>query len=79
MELTESGLTVDDGERRDVIEPREDPRVVVDREFVAAVRGERRSTRVPYDEALRTHRLACAVAESARRAEPVRLDDGRMR
>lgn len=73
LELTEASLTVDDGERRDVVEPTEDPRDVVDREFVAAVRGERESTRAPYEEALRTHRLACALAESARRGEPVRL------
>ena len=73
LELTEASLTVDDGERRDVVEPTEDPREVVDREFVAAVRGERESTRAPYEEALRTHRLACALAESARRREPVRL------
>jgi predicted dehydrogenase len=78
LEVSESGLTVDDGERREVVEPTEDPRVAVDREFVAAVRGERAATRAPYEEALRTHRLACAVAESARRGEPVRLDDGRL-
>jgi predicted dehydrogenase len=76
LELTESTLTVDDGERRDVVEAAQDPRVVVDREFIAAVRGERESTRAPYEEALQSHRLACAVAESARRCEPVRLDDG---
>jgi predicted dehydrogenase len=74
LELTESALTVDDGGRREVMEPAEDPRVVVDREFVAAVRGERDDTRAPYEEALRTHRLACAIAESSRRGEPVRLD-----
>ena len=56
-----------------MVEPTEDPREVVDREFVAAVRGERESTRAPYEEALRTHRLACALAESARRGEPVGL------
>ena len=75
LELTESALTVDDGERRTVVEPAEDPRAVVDREFVAAVRGERAGTRAPYEEALRTHRLACAIAESARRGERVRLDE----
>ncbi|HEV2796482.1 MAG TPA: Gfo/Idh/MocA family oxidoreductase [Nocardioides sp.] len=76
MEIGETSLVVDDGVEREVLEPAEDPRTVVDREFVAAVRGERAATRAPYDEALRTHRLACAVAESARRGEPVRLDVG---
>ncbi|HSU03922.1 MAG TPA: Gfo/Idh/MocA family oxidoreductase [Nocardioides sp.] len=75
LELSETELVVDDGEERRVVEPAEDPRVVVDREFVAAVRGERSATRAPYEEALRTHRLACAIATSARRAEPVRLDE----
>jgi predicted dehydrogenase len=74
MELTEAGLTLDDGRSRQILEPREDPRVCVDREFVEAVRGERSSSRAPYPEALRTHRLACAVADSARLGRPVRLD-----
>lgn len=75
LELTESALTVDDGEHRAVVEPAEDPRVVVDHEFVAAVRGELAGTRAPYAEALRTHRLACAIAESAYRGELVRLGE----
>jgi hypothetical protein len=39
------------------------------------VRGERESTRAPYGEALRTHRLACAIADSARTGRPVALAD----
>ena len=74
LEVTEAALTVDRAGEREVVHPAEDPRVVVDREFVAAVRGERAATRAPYDEALRTHRLACAIARSAELGEPVRLE-----
>jgi len=48
--------------------------VAVDRAFVDAVRGVGADIRVPYPEAFRTHRLACAVAESAATGHPVRLD-----
>lgn len=72
-ELAETSLTFDDGQSRESFEPAEDPRVVVDREFLEAVRGERASTRAPYAEALASHRLGCAVAESARTGRPVRL------
>lgn len=51
-------------------------RVAVDRAFVDAVRGIGDDVRVPYQEALRTHRLACALAASAATGEPVRLADG---
>lgn len=44
----------------------------VDRAFVRAVRGEEDDVRVPYAEALRTHALALAVAESAATGRPVR-------
>lgn len=48
-------------------------RVAVDRAFIDAVRGLDDDIRVPYPEALRTHRLACAVAESVRTGENVWL------
>lgn len=73
LELSEAGLVVDDGHSRRQCPPREDPKVVVDREFVQAVRGERAQTRTPYVEALRSHRLGCAVAESARTGRPVQI------
>ena len=74
LEVTEAALTLDRAGEREVVRPAEDPRVVVDREFIEAVRGERPVTRAPYDEALRTHRLACAIARSAELGEPVRLE-----
>jgi predicted dehydrogenase len=74
LEVSETGLVVDDGESREHHEPLEDPRTVVDREFLEAVRGERPSTRAPYAEALRTHRFGCAIATAARERRPVALD-----
>ncbi|TDC32761.1 Gfo/Idh/MocA family oxidoreductase [Micromonospora sp. 15K316] len=73
--LTEEGLLVcdADGERRLPADP-ETARTAVDRAFVDAVRGIGDDVRVPYPEALATHRLALAVADSARTGRPVRLD-----
>ena len=44
----------------------------MDRAFVDAVRGIGDDVRAPYAEALRTHRLACALAASAATGQPVR-------
>lgn len=71
LELSEAGMVIDDGHSRRQCSPREDPRVVVDREFTQAVRGERAQTRTPYAEAVRSHRLGCAVTQSARTGRPV--------
>ena len=76
LELSEDGLTQYRAAERTDHAPAEDPRLAVDREFLEAVRGDREATRAPYGEALRTHRLACAVAESARTGTPVRLEAG---
>ena len=46
----------------------------VDRTFVDAVQGKEADVRVPYREALKTHRLALALARSARGGEPVKPD-----
>lgn len=74
VEVSETALTVDDGATRLSQESSEDPRITVDREFVAAVRGEREATRAPYHEALRSHRLGCAITRSARTGEPVKIE-----
>ncbi|HEX5541430.1 MAG TPA: Gfo/Idh/MocA family oxidoreductase [Micromonospora sp.] len=50
-------------------------RVAVDRAFIDAVRGLGNNIRVPYAQAVRTHRLACAVAESVLTGETVRLPE----
>jgi predicted dehydrogenase len=45
-----------------------------DRAFVDAVRGLAADLRSPYADALRSHELAQAIAESARTGQAVRLD-----
>ena len=66
LSLTEDELVIRDadGERRSTADPHA-ARIAVDRAFVDAVLGRGDDIRVPYAEALRTHRLACALAESA--------------
>lgn len=71
LELSETELVVsEDGDRRSH-EPRTDAKALVDRDFIDAVKGGENRVRAPYEEALATQRLACAVAGSA--------DDGRPR
>lgn len=76
LSVGEDGLTVrdGDGERQFPGDP-DAARIAVDRAFVDAVRGIGDDVRVPYREALRTHRLALAVAESAATGRAVRLGD----
>ncbi|GIF67532.1 hypothetical protein Ais01nite_55670 [Asanoa ishikariensis] len=73
----EDELVVRDGsgqERRIPGDP-DAARVAVDRAFVDAVRGIGNDIRVPYAEALETHRVTCAIAESARTGQVVTLTD----
>jgi myo-inositol 2-dehydrogenase/D-chiro-inositol 1-dehydrogenase len=73
LTLTEDVLVVRDadGERTIAGDP-DAARIAVDRAFVDAVRGIGDDVRVPYAEALRTHAVALAVAESAATGGPVR-------
>jgi len=73
LELSEQELVVERGGEREVLTPRVDAHQLVDREFLDAVAGRRDATRVPYPEALRTHRLGLAVAGSALSGAPVTL------
>jgi predicted dehydrogenase len=73
LRLTETWLGVDEGRGERRVEPVDDPRVLVDRAFIGAVRGEPTGVVVSYPEALRTHRLACAIDRSARSRAPVRV------
>ena len=50
-------------------------RAAGDAAFIRAVRGDGEDVRVPYAEALRTHALALAVAESAATGRPVTVTD----
>ncbi len=73
VELSETSLTVTTAAGTERSEPAVDARTAVDRAFVdLLLTGARAEGLVDYAEALRTHRLAVAVAESARTGEPVR-------
>ncbi|MEV6631628.1 Gfo/Idh/MocA family oxidoreductase [Actinoplanes sp. NPDC051470] len=72
LAITEDRLTVRDGDGEWSVDTDPDQaRVAVDRAFVEAVRGDGMDVRVPYAEAVRTHALATAVAESAAAGRPV--------
>ncbi len=73
LELTETTLTVQDAAGQEVHEDSGEAKVRVDRAFVDAVRGVGDDVRAPYATALRTHRVACALARSARDGVPVDL------
>jgi predicted dehydrogenase len=60
----------------EVLRSGQDPIAAEDREFLDVLLGRTARTRVPYEEALRTHALACAADRSAREGVPVRLGAG---
>jgi len=73
LAISETQLVIRDADGTETVESDPDSaRIAVDRAFVAAVRGEEKDIRVPYAEALRTHTLALAVAESAATGAVVR-------
>jgi predicted dehydrogenase len=76
LSVSEDGLAIRDGDGDPVeeliIADSAAARVAVDRAFVDAVRGVGNDVRAPYAEALRTHRLACALARSAATGQPAR-------
>ncbi|SFT33651.1 Predicted dehydrogenase [Geodermatophilus amargosae] len=73
LELTETALAVTTAEGTTHTEPAVDARTAVDRAFVELLTtGTRAEGLVDYAEALRTHRLAVAIAESARSGAAVR-------
>lgn len=73
VRITETSVVVRDGDTESVAECDPDAaRVAVDRAFIDAVRGAADDVRVPYAEAVGTHALALAVAESAASGRPVR-------
>lgn len=81
IELSERGLTdhelrVVSADGEEVLRSEENPIATEDREFVDVLLGRVQQVRVPYEEALRTHALACAADRSARQGGPVRLTDG---
>lgn len=77
LTVAEDQLIVEGPGEREVRIPKEEAKVQVDREFIDAVTGRREQTRAPYAEALRSHRVACAIAESARTGQPVQVNGER--
>ena len=74
LELTDHDLMVDVGRGRPVRGADGDPVWRQDRAFLAAVRGGENRIRAPYSEAVQTHLVALAVAQSARTGAPVRME-----
>ncbi|MCG5215981.1 Gfo/Idh/MocA family protein [Streptosporangium sp. KLBMP 9127] len=74
LDLAENELVVHTARGRSVERDSGEARRRVDRAFVDALRGTGDDVRVPYAEALRTHRLACALATSAATGLPVAVE-----
>jgi predicted dehydrogenase len=75
IELTEFEIMVDIGQGRPVRPAQGDPFIREDRNFIDAVQGKPNRIRVPYTEALLTHRLATETARSARERRPLQLTE----
>jgi myo-inositol 2-dehydrogenase/D-chiro-inositol 1-dehydrogenase len=75
VRLSEQDLLVRDADGERTVRASVDPVLEADRQFVEAVRGREADLRTPYAEALRTHRLAWAVAEASRSGGTVRLTE----
>jgi myo-inositol 2-dehydrogenase / D-chiro-inositol 1-dehydrogenase len=74
LALSEESLQVSGDGVDERHEPDGDPRVTVDRCFIDAVRrGEPGLVAADYAEALRTHRVGCAIDAAARTGQPVYL------
>ncbi len=74
IELTDHDIMVDVGAGRPVRHAEGDPVWREDRDFIDAIKGGENHIRCTYQDALITHRVALAVATSARDGQPVRLD-----
>ena len=74
MEISDHDLMVDVGRGRPVRRAEGDPVWRQDRDFIDAVQGRSNHIRCPYAEALKTHRVALAVARSAREGALVELE-----
>jgi myo-inositol 2-dehydrogenase/D-chiro-inositol 1-dehydrogenase len=75
VEVGETETVIRRGDRIEVVRDDGLSKQRVDAEFCAAVRqGDPAAVRVPYAEALRTHRVGCALEESARSGTVVQLE-----
>jgi len=73
LELTDHDLMVDVGAGRPVRHAEGDPVWREDRDFIDAVRGAPSRIRCSYAEALKTHRIALAINQSAQRGQAIDL------
>lgn len=73
MELTDHDIMIDTGAGRPVRHAEGDPVWREDRDFVDAVQGQANRIRCTYGDALETHRVALAVADSARTGQAITL------
>ena len=74
MEISDHDLMVDTGRGRPVRRADGDPVWRQDRDFIEAVQGRANHIRCPYAEALKTHRVALAVARSAREGVLIEME-----
>lgn len=74
IEITDHDVMIDVGRGRPVRPAEGDPVWREDRDFIEAVQGGENRIRCPYAEALETHRVAHAVAKSARTGNPERME-----
>ena len=75
IELSDRDIMVDTGHGRPVRQAGGDPVEREDRDFIDAVRGLPNRIRSPYAEALKTHRVALAIAQSVMTGRPVTIED----
>jgi predicted dehydrogenase len=73
IELSDESMMVDVGRGRPIEPAQGDPVVLEDRDFIDAVQGKSNRIRVPYAEALQTHRLVTLAVESARNGQVIKL------
>lgn len=79
LEVHAEGIVLEIGETQlvvngtTIIQETGEAKTRIDREFVNAVQGKQADVRVPYEEAVKTHRLALALTQSAATGEPVVL------
>ena len=78
IELSDRDIMVDVGRGRPVRQAEGDPVEREDRDFLDAVRGLPNRIRCPYGEALKTHRVALAISQSATARRPVRIEAAEM-
>ncbi|KWX10711.1 oxidoreductase, partial [Carbonactinospora thermoautotrophica] len=76
LDISESELVTHAGEDlRHLPADQQAAKTRADRAFIDAVQGRAADIRAPYAEALRTHRLGCAIAASVAEGRPVTLEE----